>query len=190
MTRGGGGDDDDKVLASSGLTPGITPGSVIPVGSRTTTPDASVSVAAATDATASSTAAGTPGATTTPQPTAGTGTPAPTATPGQPTTAPTAAPTATATPVPATPTPQPTPIPVRAENSAFGECKPTNGSYDCGAPPYRVICFAPIGYPQNRNWWVDADRSFGALPDGWKEFDGLQDNGDIINAGQSLCASS
>ena len=185
MTGDGGGDDQDKALASGGLTPGITPGSIIPVGTRTTTPEASASAGAAVDA------AGTPSATTTTEPTPETGTPTPTATSGQaPTTAPTAAPTATATPVPATPTPQPTPIRVLPESSAFGECAPTNGSYDCGAAPYRVICFAPIGFPQNRNWWVDADRSFGPLPEGWKEFDGLQDNGDIINAGQSLCGAA
>lgn len=190
VMTGGGGDDEDKVLASGALTPGITPGSVIPVGTRTAAPEASSSAAAAADATALATAAGTPGANTTAEPTAETASPTPSATTGQPpTTAPTAAPPPTATPVPPTPAPEPTPTPLRPESSTFGECTPTAGSYDCGSPPYRVICYAPIGVGQNRNWWVDADRSFGSLPEGWKEFDGLQDNGDIINAGQSLCAS-
>jgi hypothetical protein len=52
-----------------------------------------------------------------------------------------------------------------------------------------VVCYPPFGFPQNRNWWVDVDRSFFPLPAGWREYDGLLDNGDIINAGQSLCAS-
>jgi hypothetical protein len=52
-----------------------------------------------------------------------------------------------------------------------------------------VICYTPLGFPQNSNWWVDANRSFGALPPGWKEYDGLASNGQIINAGQSLCAT-
>ena len=43
MTRGGDGDDNNRALAGGDLTPGITPGSVIPVGTRTTTPAASVS---------------------------------------------------------------------------------------------------------------------------------------------------
>jgi hypothetical protein len=79
---------------------------------------------------------------------------------------------------------------VFAENRAFGECARTDGSYDCGPGPYRVICFTPLGFPQNQNWWVDVDRSFGALPAGWKEFDGLISNGQIIKAGQTDCAAS
>jgi hypothetical protein len=81
-------------------------------------------------------------------------------------------------------------VPVQPENFMFGEC--TNlgpGQYDCGPPPYRVICYAPRGFPQNSNWWVDVDRSFGDLPAGWMEvIVSTPGNGKIIEAGQTTCA--
>jgi len=191
FATGGDDDDDDGNNAANGdgNTPAITPGSVIPVGS--VTPGASASASPAASASASASPSGTVTATTTPatatpSPTPGAGTPTATPTPTLvPTIQPTAAPTATPTLF----VPTATPIPIRNEARTFAECTPDDGSYDCGAPPYRVICYAPLGYPQNSNWWVDVDRSFGAVPAGWKEFDGLQTIGQIINAGQSLCAT-
>ncbi|MGE0601397.1 MAG: helix-turn-helix domain-containing protein [Dehalococcoidia bacterium] len=188
LTRGGG-DDSNKAGVGGGETPGVTPGTIIPLGTQSptaaasavgsTTPTGSVSPEVSTTSAATTPPAGTP----TTKSTAAAA--APTATPTK--TTPTPVPTSTPTPFP---TPTPTLVPViQPENHAFGECTPTNGSYDCGPPPYLVICYAPLGFPQNSNWWVDVDRSFGALPDGWKEYDGLLTNGQIINAGQSLCAT-
>jgi cytoskeleton protein RodZ len=176
----GGGDD-------GGETPGITPTNVIPVGTETATASASASPAASPS----------PGTTGTVTP-AGTGTPVtatPTRTPGGATATATPTPTqaATSTPAPTstpTPLPTPTPVPVRPESFMFGECVNLGpNQYDCGPPPYRVICYAPIGFPQNSNWWVDIDNSFGALPIGWKEVEVLAPgNGKIIEAGQTTCA--
>ncbi len=180
LTRGDGGGNNPAL--SPGETPEVTPGTVISLGSRTNTPAASASAvaSAAPDATVAAEATPTPQATT-----EGSATPAEPATPAQtPTRAPTAAPTATPVPDPPTATPT-SPPPVVAESNGFGECTAVGTSYDCGAPPYRVICYAPLG---GQSWWVDANRSFGTLPDGWRAADGLQDNGDIITAGTSACA--
>ncbi len=187
----GGGDSDGNIPAGGGIdggqTPGITPANVIPVG--TGTPVASASPSGTASPAARQT--GTVTATTTPgtpnqSPTAGARTPTATATV-------TPTPSATATPAPTstpTPLPTPTPVPIQPENFMFGECTVLGpGQYDCGAPPYRVICYAPIGFPQNSNWWVDIDRSFGALPPGWKEIEVFAPgNGKIIEAGQTTCA--
>ena len=189
-----GGNGDNSASADNGVRTGVTPGTIISgdgatstAASRNASPSASASAAASGTASASASASSTASTTTTPGATAAPGattTPTPTATQAGPTNTP--APTSTPTLVP---TPVPTAVPVRPENLAFGECTPTNGTYDCGPGPYRVICFTPIGYPQNSNWWVDVDRSFGALPPGWKEYDGLTGNGGIIRAGQTLCAT-
>lgn len=185
LTRGDG-DGTTTNAAATNATVELTPGSVIPIGSKTPSPAASASPATSPSATTSAS----PSATTSTTPTPGTATPLPTS--GAGTATPTATPTVAETAVPtATPTvklPTPTIVVIRAENNGFGECIPTNGSFDCGAPPYRVICYTPLGFPQNQNWWVDADRSFGTLPAGWKQFEGLANNAAIINAGQSLCA--
>lgn len=176
----GGGDD-------GGETPGITPTNVIPVGSATPAASASASPAAS----ASPTATGTVTATATGTPPTAT----PTRTPGGPTATATPTPTASATATPAptstpTPLPTPTPPPVQPENFMFGECASLGpGQYDCGLPPYRVICYAPRGFPQNSNWWVDVNRSFGTLPAGWMEVEvSAPGNGAIIKAGQTDCA--
>jgi cytoskeleton protein RodZ len=191
LTRGSD-DGSNKAAATSGSTPQITPGSVIAIGSQKAAASASPGASAAASASATVAPSGTPGASSTvgsatPQATTASGTPTPTTVSHTPT--PTSVPTATPTPAP-TFTPTRTPPPVQAENNAFGECTPSNGSYDCGPAPYRVICYPPFGYPQNRNWWVDVDRSFGAIPDGWKEYDGISSLGGVINAGQSLCAGN
>lgn len=191
LTRGGGSDDSNKAGVVGDETAGVTPGTVIPLGTRsptvgvttTVTPGGTVAPGGGATSAPATTATGT----VTAKPTATTNGATATPTPETPTPAPTTAPTATPSPFPtATPTRI---LTIQPENHAFGECTPTNGSYDCGPGPYRVICYTPLGYPQNSNWWVDADRSFGALPDGWKEYDGLVSNGQIINAGQSLCAT-
>jgi hypothetical protein len=72
----------------------------------------------------------------------------------------------------------------------LGECVSLGpNQYDCGPPPYRVICYPPFGINQNSNWWVDIDGSFGVLPDGWREVQVLAaGNGKIIEAGQTTCA--
>lgn len=190
----GGGDSDGSVPAGGGTeggqTPGITPASVIPVG--TGTPVASASPSSTTSPAASQT--GTVTATTTP------GTPTPSLTAGARTPTATATvtptPSATATPAPTstpTPLPTPTPVPIQPENFQFGECDVIGpGQYDCGAPPYRVICYPPFGVNQNSNWWVDVDESFGPVPDGWREVVVYQvtstPTGAIIKAGQTDCA--
>ncbi|MCL4240214.1 MAG: helix-turn-helix domain-containing protein [Dehalococcoidia bacterium] len=187
-----GGDDGNGTVPagggdSGGETPGITPTNVIPVGSAT--PTASASASATASASPAASATGTVTATGTPA------TPTPTRTPGGPTATTTPTPTAAATATPAptsTPTPLPTPTraPILPENFMFGECTSLGpGQYDCGAPPYRVICYAPRGYPQNSNWWVDVNWSFGALPEGWMEIQvTAPSNGAIIKAGQTDCA--
>jgi cytoskeleton protein RodZ len=184
MTGDGGGDDQDKALASGGLTPGITPGSIIPVGTRTTTPEASASAGAAVDA------SGTPSATTTTEPTPETGTPTPTATSGQaPTTAPTAAPTATATPVPATPTPQPTPVRVPPHPSTYSACNTALESNKCGSAVVRVICFPPFPEPgKNDNYFVDTTGQYPLQP-GWREIfvNAPTSIGPVIEAGRDGC---
>ena len=156
--------------AAGSVTPGASPSTTNAAGSvtGTTTPGATQTVEAGATATASS----------------GTSTATPTATVPVPTQVP------TATPTQAPPTPTATSVPVvLPEARAFGECTPTDGSYNCGPGPYRVICFAPLGFPLNSNWWVDVDRSFGSVPAGWLEFDGLLTNGQIIKAGQTDCAT-
>jgi cytoskeleton protein RodZ len=185
LTRGNDNGGAPTNAAASNPTAGVTPGTVI-IASRSASPTASASPSASVSPSPTPSASTT--ATTAPE----TATPATTAAPGT-ATATTTLPAPTKTPVPAatatsTP-PPPTPVPVRPEGNGFSECTPTNGTYDCGAPPYRVICYAPLGFPQNHNWWVDVDRSFGTIPDGWREYDGLLTNGQIINAGQSLCAT-
>lgn len=187
LTRGNDNGGAPTNAAASNPTPGLTPGTVI-IASRSASPTAIVSPGASVSASATASVSPTAATTTTPGATAtpASGTPTPTATP---TTAQTVAPTPTPTVTPLPPTPTPPIVVVRPENNGFGECAPTNGSFDCGLPPYRVICYSPLGFPQNQNWWVDADRSFGAIPSGWKEYDGLLTTGQIINAGQSLCAT-
>ncbi len=186
------GDGSDQAGVAPGETPKLTPGTVIPVGTQTVpaaatgSPSAQSSAVVATTGTANpatATAEGktpTPGAktptavsTATSTPTvANTPTPAPTATPTQP-------PPPTATPIP----------PVQPEAHGLTECTQTApNEYDCGPPPYRVICYPPFGYSQNANWWVDVDQSFGPIPPGWKEFDGITSNNNIIKAGQTLCS--
>lgn len=182
-----GGDPEDRTPA------GFTPTNVVPVGSTTPAATASASPAGSPSASVTGTVTGT----VSPTGTATTATPTPTreGTVGPATATPT--PTETATPTPTmTPTPPkiptPTPPAVQPESFMFGECTSTGpGQYDCGAPPYRVICYAPIGSPQNSNWWVDVNRSFtGGLPAGWKQIEVTKPgNGAIINAGQTECVS-
>jgi len=189
----GGGDDGGAVPAGGGddggETPGITPTNVIPVG--TGTPTASVSPSGTTSPTPTASRTGTVTATTTP----GTPTPSPAAGGRTPTATATVTPAPSATPTPAatsTPTPLPTPtaVPIQPENFGLGECANLGpNQYDCGSPPYRVICYPPFGFPLNSNWWVDIDQSFGTLPPGWKEIEVFAPgNGKIIEAGQTTCA--
>lgn len=192
----GGGDDGGTVPAGGGSdggeTPGITPGNVIPVG--TGTPAASVSPSGTTSPTPAASRTGTVTATTTP----GTPTPSPTTGARTPTATATVTPTPSATSTPAptstpTPRPTPTPVPIQPENFQFGECTMLGqAQYDCGAPPYRVICYPPFGVNRNSNWWVDVDGSFGTLPAGWREVIVYEvastPTGAIIKAGQTTCA--
>jgi len=194
---GGGGEDNGGEQAGgdpADKTPaGFTPTNVVPVGSTTPTGTASASPTGSPPASITGTVTGT----VSPTGTATTATPTATreGTVGPATATPT--PTETATPTPTvTPTPPkiptPTPPAVQPESFMFGECTSTGpGQYDCGAPPYRVICYAPIGSPQNSNWWVDVNRSFsGGLPAGWKQIEVTKPgNGAIINAGQTECVS-
>ena len=192
MTRGDGGDDNNRALAGADLTPGITPGSVIPVGTRTT-PEASVSPGASASAAAAgagtTTPEGTPGATTTPPPTAVEGTPTATATQGQPTPVPTAAPTATPTAVPPTPTPQPTPIPAPPHPSTYSACNTTLESNKCGGPVARVICFPPFpDANKNDNYFVDVTGEY-PLQAGWREVfvNAPTSIGPVLEAGRGGC---
>lgn len=191
-TRGDGdGTEEAQANGGGGQTPVLTPGSVIPVGSRTATQAAGAGASATTSATASVT--GTVTGTTTPgtaTPTSAPGTAAATATQTPTPSATQAPPTAvpTATPTLAPPTPTPTRVPtVVAANLGLGECQATGtGSYDCGPPPYRIICFTPIGFPLNRNWWIDVNWDFGSIPADWREAtsDGI---GGAITAGGDGC---
>jgi hypothetical protein len=83
-------------------------------------------------------------------------------------------------------------VPVQPESFQFGECAVLGqGQYDCGPPPYRVICYPPFGVNQNSNWWVDIDRSFNPPPD-WRVVEVTEitstATGAIIKAGQTTCA--
>lgn len=192
LTRGNG-DGSDQAGVVAGETPKLTPGTVIPVGTQTVLAVASGSPSAQSSAVAATTGTPKPATATsegkTPTPGAKTPTAVATAT-STPTVTNTPAPAPTATPTqPPAPTATPVP-PVLPEAYAFGECTATNGSYDCGPAPYRVICYPPFGYSQNSNWWVDANRSFGPVPSDWKEFDGLMSNGEIIKAGQTRCSEA
>lgn len=195
----GGGDGNGNQLGGIGgddETPGVTPTNVIGVGSpeatasatadgtTSPTPDGSATPDGDETPTATSTAEGTPTAT----PTGGTTTPTPTpsATPTRASTPTPPPPTPTPTDVPPTATPTPT-VPLPPRGSGFSECNsPGPNQYDCGLPPYRVICYTPIN---SSNWWVDVDKSTPAtLPAGWREswIDSPR-TGDILNAGTNGC---
>lgn len=193
LMGGDGGDSNEQAGPGiEGETPGVTPTNVVAVGSATParspspSPTESPSASPAATTTGTVTATGTP-ATATATPTTGGATAAPaTATP-TPIPTETVAPTPTVTPTPPK-IPTATPPPIQPENYALGECENTGpGQYDCGPPPYRVICYPPYTTSGYSNWWIDVNKSFPqALPEGWKEKSAMT-RGEAFNVGQGRC---
>ncbi len=187
-------DDGDGVTNAAGNDPtvGLTPGTVIPVSSRTTTP-ASASASASASAAASASTTGTAAATTTPSNT----TPSPTSQPGTPTatstptTAPTSAPTPTATPTNIPPTPAPT-VGAPPHPSTIAACDISKESDKCGSAYVRVICFPPFAEAdptgKNNNYFVDVTGAY-PLQAGWRETTVYApvSIGPVIEAGRNSC---
>lgn len=192
LTRDDDGDGTTNA-AAGGPTAEFTPSTVIPVGSRTTSPTASVSASASASASVSAT--GSPSSTTTP------GTPAPTPTTGNNTATPTStatSPAPTSTPVPPTATPTtalPTPVPtasVPSHPSTISACDLSKETEKCGSSYVRVICYPPFGDNDprgfNDNYFVDATGAYPLQP-GWREVTVYApiSIGPVLNAGQHGC---
>lgn len=165
LTRNG--DDGTNVAAPDATeTPTSKPGTVIAVGSATTSATGSPSASASASASPSGTA-GTPTPTvaTTPAtatPTPRPGTQVPTSTP-TPTPEP---PTPTQAPATATPTMKPpTATPMPNHPLGYSECS----NSDCGPSPYRVVC-GPNG------WFIDVGRNYPNTY-GWLYFDNVVTTG-------------
>jgi cytoskeleton protein RodZ len=196
VTRDGG-DGGNRANAGTGDNPGVTPGTIIPVGGAASTATANAATASKTaSVTASASASASASATAN-----GTTTPAATQTPGAgtPTSTPTSAPTtqATATPVPptATPTqipPTPTPVPAPPHPNTYRACDITKDADQCGSSNVRVICFPPFGNEDpsgtNSNWFADVTGSYPLQP-GWREVTVYAPTsiGPVIKAGQYGC---
>lgn len=193
LTRDDDGDGTTNA-AAGGPTAQFTPSTVIPVGSRTTSPTASVSASAGASASVSAT--GSPSSTTTP----GTQTPPPTTAAGTPTPTATAttSPTPTNTPPPATATPTtapPTPVPTvgaPSHPSTIAACDLSKETEKCGSSYVRVICFPPFGDNDprgfNDNYFVDVTGAY-PLQAGWREVTVYApiSIGPVLNAGQHGC---
>jgi cytoskeleton protein RodZ len=189
LTRG---DDEGtgQAVATGGGTPAVTPGTVIPLGSRTPTQAAAI-VTATDSATASVT--GTVTASTTP----GTPTPQPTPVPGTTVTpTPTASATPTQTPPLSTPTqfvPTPTPtVGPPPHPSTYSACDTTRATEKCGSSYVRVICYPPFAENdptgKNNNYFVDVSGAYPLQP-GWRETTVYApvSIGPVIEAGRNSC---
>jgi len=193
VTRGG--DEGSSKAAASNPGPGVTPGTVISLSSRTAPPSASALPSASTTvAPGEATTAGNPtttatGATATPQTTTAGATPT-----GQTATQvpATSTPAPTATPIPtATPTSVPT-VSAPPHPSTFSACDPNRDTNPCGSASVRVICFPPFGGDGpsgvNDNYFVDTSGSY-PLQSGWREVTVYApvSLGPVLNAGRHGC---
>jgi len=179
--------------AANNPTQQITPSTVIPVTTRTVTPNASASPSASASASvsASPSPSGTPSATTTP------GTPTPRPTEGTPTATPTTAPTntpaptATATPTSPPPTVAPT-VGAPPHPSTYSACDLNRETEKCGSSYVRIICYPPFAEAdptgKNDNYFVDVTGAY-PLQDGWRETTVFApvSIGPVIAAGRNGC---
>ena len=189
LTRG---DDEgtNEAAATGGVTPVVTPGTVIALTSRTPT-QAAAAASATTSATASASVTGT----VTASATAGTATPQPTAA-GTPTPEPTQAATPTMAPPTATPTTfVPTATPTVAlpwHPSTYSACDTTKETEKCGSSYVRVVCYPPFAEAdptgKNNNYFVDVTGAY-PLQSGWREVTiyAPVSIGPVIEAGRNGC---